>query len=63
MMTYHVTFDLKVEGGGKEARELELIADAADAWREAHRMLCRAYGDRAQITAFETKANAGRAAL
>jgi len=55
MTTHRVTFDLKVEGGGIEARELELIANSADAWSEAHQMLCRAYGDRAQIIAFEEK--------
>jgi hypothetical protein len=56
MTTHRVTFDLKVEGGGIEERELELIANSADAWGEAHQMLSRAYGDRVQITAFEEKA-------
>jgi hypothetical protein len=55
MMTHRVIFDLKVQGGSTEARELELIASSADAKREAEEMLFRAYGDRAQITAFEDK--------
>ena len=55
MTTHRVIFDLKIEDGGIEARELELIASPEDAWMEAHQMLSRAYGDRAQITAFEEK--------
>jgi hypothetical protein len=55
MTTHRVIFDLKVGDGGIEARELELIASPEDAWMEAHQMLSRAYGDRAQITAFEEK--------
>jgi len=54
MTTHRVTFDLKVEGGLTEARELELIANMVDARREAQRMLFRAYRDRAKITAFVT---------
>ena len=54
-MTIHrVIFDLKVEGGVTEARELELIANVLDARREAQQMLFRAYQDRAKITAFVT---------
>ena len=55
MMTHRVTIELKVEGGVTEERELELIAKSADAMREAHQMLCLAYGHRAQIAAFEEK--------
>jgi hypothetical protein len=54
MTTHRVTFDLKVEDGVIEARELELIANVRDARREAQQMLFRAYRDRAKITAFVT---------
>ena len=53
MMTHRAVFDLKLESGSTEARELELVASSTPLARlQAEQMLFRAYRDRARITEF-----------